>query len=1033
MRIRDATAVARNRGPLEEANLPAEKPVLHLKNPLARATQVKPSVASGKVYAIHKNPGVVLPEMTKAEAELAQIFAKIDAPLVAISPEVNLGDSSVLADDSALLDAALAHGNPVSRYVRTRKKEDYTRSDYTVIAGDAKHPVESPERMRRVVINPGAKSRNWIWQLLTDRLIETSILVRKTDCVLRWVPSKFHTSTYKNLTATRDIKRTIRHHPSDPIKDFEFKLGKEEKRIGSDTRNVPGFYGEDNIADEKAELLRMAGVRNPGASRFPQRMCTWIHGEDIEKLKKTANRKSFASKNERRSQNRTSWAFPSVGAYRPPPKWWWFLMNPDGRSQVYDDHFPWPTGDVGETDKLIAAQRANEEHNRRAVDWMNSARYFFSKWLFAEVSQSAAAPSLDTASEKEEAHVVEVAAEVIPEEIQEDTALEPEDPASIADLTAVELLQEEEELSVIPRKQNKATRRLNQKAKARLSRAEKKAAQRALRREKELARRTNSTAPEPVPVVKKPEPESIDHETVLSQAEEAVSQLPVLEGEYIPKEEIEESRILADGAGVLVDGGDPLPEDRARERIRDLLKALPLNERKARYAMAHLASIKEEVGPIIIRTTTEVGNFEFRPEHPGVFKAIDEAFSAAEERMALLDSFQDFLEETEEDALLMQGKMKPEDTYIPYRTRGVNVGRRMREAFAGSSSKKEPAIRKMSAADLGIQACEPGAVLFGHRLNRGPVEKNMAFSRWIRIVDGCQRTRRKRLRGETKRQKTAALVEAYQLARVSSARVEDVRWVRNQIVQEMKEEIIHHLDTAVQVRIQQLRMNRKLKSKEALKADGDRRLRKICKRDRLKRKDAHRAYVKRMNQQHDAARRLWQRYDQLHNKGGLERRAARAKAKWKRDLQVRITEKMVDQEEALVLERKLLKEKRKRKFDSAPAIAKRRYRKGKRVLRDLVPNAARAIREQILEPPVVYSTEEEGTVRDTVTAPAKEQVRKDPIIERVSSIHDPVKVVKIDGVTYGRSSGGILLPADYRPPEYRALPNREGRKQRRYS
>jgi hypothetical protein len=350
----------------------AEAPEVPALGPLPQKKPLAKAVESAGVIQIHRNPGLTAPQLSPIDAELRLLFQKISEPLAEPAPEARLGSEGELQDEQVFLDAALAHGNPVSRYIRTLKESDLTKEDSVEIDGQ-QYPA--PRRMRRCVVGHDPKG-NYIWALLRDELIETKLTIEKRGAILTWAPVQFNKRT---RTTIREYTLTLRYHPSQKLKDVHYVLDRTcERIVKTETRRVAGYFGEENLRNEAAEKLRIAGVKNAFADVFPDTQCTWLVGEDVEKLKKKANRKMWASKNERMANNRSSWAFPSQLSYRPPPKRWWFLRHVDGMSHVYHDEIPWTQGIVAPD-----VMESLKEHNRRSVDVENTRKIIFSQWIFA--------------------------------------------------------------------------------------------------------------------------------------------------------------------------------------------------------------------------------------------------------------------------------------------------------------------------------------------------------------------------------------------------------------------------------------------------------------------------------------------------------------------------------------------------------------------------------------------------------------------------------------------------------------------------
>lgn len=970
----------------------AERPILTRK-PLTEAL----SAVSAKVTHIHRNGGLKAPQqLTEAEEQLRKMFAKM--AMVEVIPEVEarLGSDGDEQDEQVFLDAALAHGNPISRYIRTRKEEDRTDLDVVDVDGV---PCRAPMRMRRCIVGHDSKG-NYTWGLLRDYVIETRITIEKKGAILTWVPIELQAKSAgfvkMHRTTTRRHTVTLRYHPSEKIKTLQYSIDKKcEKQVESDTRNVPGYYGVENLRSEQEELQRFAGIKVTEVREPPDSMHTWLEGEDREALKKKANKKTWASKKERMANNRTSWAFPSQLDYRPPPNRAWLLNHPDGKSHLYGDDTPWPN-DIVAPD----AWDCLKEHNARAAEWANNEKYLLDhNTTTEEVMARLETPAITTSLVTD---------------------------ASVNDGKRMEVIVVPERYSVIP---------------------EAKPVQRTL---------LKMDRPPLIPEKQEP-PHWVTHRDkvrrhalsqFLSPVEEVASQLPVLEGEqiYIPKEEVGREEIaLVRNATVKF-----LTAEK-NERARRIPMALPAPKPTAN------AIGPRAVGAPRLRIVTEQGNLDYDLSDPGIFEQFDEQFKAIQKRIGALALVEDVLEEARETAMRLQGKLGEHDRYIRHDSLEVGMGGYTVYSDTFGQAQARSTTRLMVHGDLWINTIDLGGIRYGHgrernrsgvkpgiaRLSDTIAEIELAEKKAANIARSKEKQAKKILMGQNRRYRAKNAMKAYLLRKewdTSLKAVEDR-------IRDHKLKILHD---AVQYKTLSWRADFRQEKSTAfmgkelynLKQRGVGRMRarmRKCSRQ-------HDEWLK--NREQEQVNRImrgarYMRYN-LEN-GGLALRLNREhrrdiddylkKVASQAQLDRIITQAQKLQEEQLVEERMLLRKSRRKKHEAAELVRKIRedarskpkekfFGKVKTALKEAYerawlgkPSAGGTVREAVIPivtvapiQPVVSETQPSKPVPIT-RMPARKQAAR--VEERAMQ---KVALEVIGGLVFDRTESGIILPTKYVVP-----------------
>lgn len=928
--------------------LSAVRPVLHLAQP---KSSTKPDTGkSGEVRAI--NRPAKRRQLSPVEEELREFYQKMEEkttvqPLLEVAT-ASTGANSAEVDDTGKLDAALAHGNPISRYIRTRKEEEYTDDDYVEVDGVR---CLAPERMRRQVVSTTRKG-DYVWDLVPDYLLMDTVVVSNRMSIVRWAPSQFK---LPNKYTERMVEHRLFYSPIDvkerPLsrESIAAQLGAQEADIvWHTTKPVPCSYGTDNLREEGAINLLKS---RPELRSMPQRQCTWLVGENIEELKRKRSKKSFASAKARREENRASHAFPSVAMHRPVPQWWWFLLNPNGRSEFRGDENPWPNGIVDP-----AAEEANRLMNHRAMDWSNTAKYVNERWvdmLFGEAEpvrpleeslpfeyeSPAGVGSVDDDSE------TKVETVVTPAPAEPAVDLDP------APLTAPKLTRaQKKELKKlraandsddegpktsdpVPKKLTKSQRKL---AKARQREEARKASAQAAVSEPVEATKVEMG----IPMAKAFEIARKNRETIdpiLNAArmkilkvflcgghsaisEETASQPSAIEGPQVLEgdyEKISEEVIHVSKDGVA--GKRPaLDREVVKNAVANLMAAY--STRPDRRKRDHLVEVKLDGEPMF-----------FDLDDPRSITGIEHIMDSITKRIGELAVLEDLMEEFRETAMRLQGTLRNEDEYKKYNslyaTHDILVPPK-------PASKQEVAIRKMLLADIDPTAVRVGVILYGHGRRTDADRRDLQSRGWKAWRARCKHFERDWRRHVSKRRTRAKAAMAAQLERYTNPKnASDIRDGKHYRLMLAREQEIAFIHEKVEVKTGPYRLKQaRLKRMEDVQ------------RAREKKREHHERLVKARRPRSAESRRirgLMHKYSRLDRRAMSEAtfREIRARAKKKR-LQLGIMEKLIEKLNAASAKQEIeLREERK---------LLHAHRANAVIARQVLKNQMRAEQEQTL-------------------------------------------------------------------------------------
>lgn len=638
-------------------------------------------------------------KLTPVEQELRDMFQEIyrnqTQPKESL-PEISAaaGADAVNDDDTLLLEAALAFGNPISGYVVTNGKGEYTEDDFVMIDGK---PVLAPQRLRRKVVGKDPKGNN-IYGLVPDQLIHSQTKVEK-ECILSWYPEPFASQkrqlenaklglyaghTLRRIT-WREIKYNTYYHPLDMNKEPTlYHLNNGEKLKDSfHESGRPGFFGEDNIRWEenyRKKALLQGFTPKPEDVR-PAAKCTWF-SNDKDDAKRLAKKKTKKSKDHRKKQGKSVVPPPkAAGDYRPVPKWWWFLKNPDGMSTVFKDELPWPNGYVDPE-----ARKALKEHNEFAAEWMNNERVFFSTWLFADPQSN----QTQSGNSFGDLFVGEAANDSM--EPEEDSILSPEHEAK-------------DEVAIpYPQPVDDDTRLASERA----------------------WEEFNKRRPRQVDITEDLIRKARDHDAALGK--ETASQQLVPDG----------AERLTDGVVFVGEGGFTT--------VKQIFSDPELREALAREGMGATSTppkMERMLSPHA-RVRLPGGTKDFALDTVEGLIEIETMMDNLNERIGNIARLEDFLESLRETTMLNLGMLGEDEKYDKY------------NSLFSTSEIVRPVVRKMQSTDIGLPVDDisgtvgHASIRYGNRAPETWAQPSPAFAKYMDTVRRMQFVRNRHVRSLTK-------------------------------------------------------------------------------------------------------------------------------------------------------------------------------------------------------------------------------------------------------------------------------------------
>ncbi|TXH18048.1 MAG: hypothetical protein E6R03_02850 [Hyphomicrobiaceae bacterium] len=1016
--------------------LSAVRPVLHLAQP--KSSTNPDTGKSGEVRAI--NRPARRKQLSPVEEELREFYQQLEEkttvqPLLAVAI-ASAGANSAEVDDTGKLDAALAHGNPIARYIRTRKESEYTDDDYVEVHGVR---CLAPERMRRQVVAV-QRNGNYVWDLVPDYLLQDTIITSSRMAIVRWSPSKFN-KTLPNKFTERMVEHRMLYSPIEvkakPLsrESIAEQLGVQEADIVyHSTKAVVGSYGTDNLREEGAiNLLK----NRPELRSMPQRQCTWLEGEDIKKLKKKRSEKSFASAKARYEENRASHAFPSVAMHRPVPQWWWFLKNPNGRSEFRGDENPWPNGIVD-----LSASVENRKMNHRAMEYMNNGKYVADRWVDAMFGKLNIIPGLEENLPYEytpaETGSVDDDSETKVETVVTPVPAEPAVGLDPAPLTVPKLTRaQKKELKKLRAANDSDDEgpKISDPAPKKLTKSQRKLAK---ARQREEARKASAVQPAAVvdqvettkvsmkiPKMKAFEIARENRKTIdpiLRNARQRILQSFLCGGHCAISEEtasqlsaVEAPQVLEGDYEIVSEEVIHVGKDGTAGKMPALDREVVKNAVKNYLAMnaTRPTSRKQD---FVVQVQLDGMPMSFDLEDPRAVTGIEYVMDSITKRIGDLAVIEDLMEELRETAMRLQGVLQPEDAYMKYNslfaTHDILTPKQ-------PVHKQEVAIRKMTLADLDHTKPAVGVILYGHGRCQDPVwRRDLRTPGWKRMVQVEKALPAALRRHEnSRRTKAKAAMAAWQERITHPKTTEEVVKGKHYRMMLAREQEIAYIHEKVQVKAGMLKLKRdRLLRTETI---AHNRLEKIAYHKRLV------AARKPKNEESRKIRGLMHKYSRLE-------RAALGKDGRMRLLMRRITKQQYIQEIQLVEERKLLREHRanavivrqalkNRARDEAEKTLGKSLKRGletlKRFFRGETPKPTSGI---VVAPTINDEYEEVVMPPDTIksvpyTPPAPSaQMAPDEVWMRRATLvaTGNEKRIVARGVAYRATDSGLLIPED---------------------